>query len=228
MCCCLGWKKHLPRWQTVPCVKQPAGMSRAVYHGCGFMNFPCSDNNDKELPKVSLCRDNLFKIQHREWSVWIRCCVESTSDESDFQWSKDFVFQQFSKMQSMHVVNVCMSQHMCFVLPSRQSLLGSNYLLNIMIGAKMQVLSQNHHLFDISLQWLFMIRHPFCPLEKPVAKLCNSSRNHPVPVQFNKLVSVNLLILILRSSECLMHFAVWNNISWVISTGTLKYLIQTF
>lgn len=52
--------------------------------------------------------------------------------------------------QYWHVVNVCMSRHMCFVLPSRQNLLGSIYLLNIK-GAKMQVSSQNHHLFDISL-----------------------------------------------------------------------------
>lgn len=43
----------------------------------------------------------------------------------------------------LHVVNVCMSQHMCFVLASRQKLLGSDYLLNIM-GVKMQVSSQNH------------------------------------------------------------------------------------
>ncbi|NXF16946.1 USH1C protein, partial [Rhodinocichla rosea] len=37
------------------------------------------------------------------------------------------------------------------------------------------------------------------------------SRNHSVPVQLNKLVPINLLILILLSSEYLMYFAVWNN-----------------
>lgn len=88
----------------------------------------------------------------------------------------------------LHVVNVCMSRSMCFVLLSRQKLLGSICPLYIM-GAKKQVLSQNRqHLFDISSHWFWVKMvicqvSPLCTPEKSVAKLCNSRRNHPVPVQ---------------------------------------------
>lgn len=40
--------------------------------------------------------------------MWICCCAESTSDGSDFQWSKDFVFQQCSKMQSVVACSECL------------------------------------------------------------------------------------------------------------------------
>ncbi|NXH03310.1 USH1C protein, partial [Loxia leucoptera] len=52
------------------------------------------------------------------------------------------------------------------LLPLKMSMLGGFFIFSVMNAVQ---------------------RHPFCLLEKSVTKLCNSRRNHPIPVQLNKL-----------------------------------------
>lgn len=89
------------------------------------MGFPCSAN-DKELSRVFHSAGPIYL----KFSTWNDLCgytavLKAQVVEVTPNGPRILYFNRLAKCSLyLHVVNVCMSQGMCFVLPSKQKLLG--------------------------------------------------------------------------------------------------------